>query len=82
MTTGFNAMGKPIPESRKQSAYDAATRIGVEPQSNRVELINGMVGCLESDMPYDAQSHALKFVDLTAAYVLMATLLTDTTQKA
>ena len=71
--TGFSAMGKPVPFSRRQAAYDAARSMGVmEPFS----LIDGMSEQLRRDKPFEAMSLARKHVDLTGAYRLMAHLLT------
>lgn len=75
METGFNAMGKPIPEHRKQAAYDCAKAIGVESADDRMALVGTMANYLERDRPYEAQQAALKHVDLTGAYRLMAVLL-------
>jgi hypothetical protein len=76
METGFNAMGKPIPESRKQAAYDYAKAMGVESFEERAALVSSMADRLERDKPFEAQQEALKYVDITGAYRLMAVLLT------
>jgi hypothetical protein len=74
--SGFNAMGKPIPAPRRQAAYDCAKGIGVEGPDERMSLVGAMADYLERDKPYEAQQVALKYVDLTGAYRLMAVLLT------
>lgn len=72
--TGFAAIGKPIPYSRRQRAYDVAKKeMGVK---NPFTLIDAMAEKLEKDNPFEAMEAAEKYVDLTGAYRLMATLLT------
>jgi hypothetical protein len=71
----FNAMGKPIPFSRRQAAYDCAKGMGVE-SGDCFTMVGAMSEQLERDKPYEAQQTALKYVDLTGAYRLMAVLLT------
>jgi hypothetical protein len=73
--TGFAAMGAPIPFSRRQAAYDCAKGMGVE-ADDCFTLTDAMSQQLERDKPYEAQQTALKYVDLTGAYRLMAVLLT------
>ena len=72
-SSGFAAMGKPIPNDRKQRAYDAAKSIGVK---DCWGLVAGMSEHLERDKPYEAMESAKKHIDLTGAYRIMATLLT------
>ena len=73
VATGFAAMGKPVPFARRQRAYDAAVSMGVK---DAFSLIDGMAEKLQRDKPYEAMEMAYKYVDLTGAYRLMATLLT------
>jgi hypothetical protein len=74
--TGFNAMGKPIPFFRKEAAYKLAKEMGVEKVEDRFSLVNSVSVCLERDNPFEAQKVAMKHLDLTGAYRLMAYLLT------
>lgn len=76
--SGFNAMGKPIPFTRKQAAYDAAVAIGVKAE-HRFPLINGVAEQLERDKPYEAMRLGMKYVDITGYYRIMAHLLTGAT---
>ncbi len=74
-SVGFNAMGKPIPTSRKQAAYDCAAAMGIDSQDERMSLVNSVAEHLERDKPFEAQQAAMRHLDLTGAYRLMATLL-------
>jgi hypothetical protein len=76
MESGFNAMGQPIPIFRKEAAYQLVTHFGVEPAEDRVSLVNSVSEHLERDHPYEAQAAAMRYLDLTAAYRLIAVLLT------
>ena len=75
ISSAFAAMGKPIPYSRRQAAYECAKGIGVE-SGDCFTLVDAMSDQLERDKPFEAQQTALKYVDLTGAYRLMAVLLT------
>lgn len=70
-------MGKPIPSYRKEAAYQLVKHIGVEPADDRVSLINSVSEHLERDRPYEAQATAMKYLDLTGTYMLIAALLTS-----
>lgn len=60
-------MGKPIPNTRRQRAYDAAKSIGVkDPHS----LVSGMAEQLERDKPFEAMEVAKKHIDSLAMGVL------------
>jgi hypothetical protein len=72
----FNNIGKPIPESRKQAAYDCAKTMGIESADERMELVSAVAVNLERDRPYEAQQAALKHLDPTGMYRLIAVLLT------
>lgn len=76
MNTGFNGIGKPITFARKQAAYDFVKSAGVDSQDECLSLVNSVSDCLERDKPFEAQATAMKSLDLTGAYRLMATLLT------
>lgn len=73
----FNAMGKPIPPAARQAGYDACKEMGLS-SARAWECVNGMAEQLERDKPYEAQDAAMKLLDLTGAYRLMATLLANT----
>ena len=77
MESGFNAMGQPVPATRKQAAYDCAKEMGIESPDERMSLVNAVAEHLERDKPFEAQQAALRHLDLTGAYRLMAVLLTD-----
>jgi hypothetical protein len=69
-------MGKPIPVSRKEWAYELLKEWGLTPDT-ATGLISKMSEQLERDKPYEAMEACKDFVDLTGAYRLMAVLLTD-----
>ncbi len=73
---GFNAMGKPVPNARKIQADDHLRQMGVTNAEDRFACISETAGHLERDRPYEALGSAMKYVDLTGAYRLMAALLT------
>lgn len=70
----FNAMGKPLSTAARQKGYDACKEMGLS-SARSWECVNGVAEQLERDKPYEAQGAAMKFLDLTGAYRLMATLL-------
>lgn len=75
MYSGFAAMGKPIPFSRQQTAYDTARSCGLDQQA-AYDTVAWMAEQLRRDKPYEALHGALKYgIDLTGAYRLMAVLL-------
>lgn len=73
----FSAMGKPIPAEARQAGYDACRSMGLA-SPRAWECVSGTAERLERDKPYDAQGAAMKFLDLTGAYRLIATLLATT----
>lgn len=75
MQTGFDAMGKPIPMSRKQAAYECAKAMGIDSPDERMALVNSVAEYLERDKPFEAQQAAMKALDLTGSYRVIATLL-------
>jgi hypothetical protein len=70
----FSAMGKPIPPHARQAGYEACKSMGLE-SGRSWECVSATAEKLERDKPYEAQGTAMKFLDLTGAYRLMATLL-------
>lgn len=76
MDSGFNAIGKPIPLFRKEAAYQQVKEMGVTSPEDRMLLVNSVSEHLERDQPYEAQAAAMKYLDLTGAYRLVAVLLT------
>ena len=72
----LSMMGRPIPPSARQAGYDHCKQMGLE-SARAWECVNGMAEQLERDKPYEAQGAAMKFLDLTGSYRLMAVLLTE-----
>ena len=75
--SGFDNMGKPIPNVRRDRAYHwLQDDVGLEREKawNMVQLVSNH---LERDHPHDAIDSAFKLgIDLTGAYRLLAILLT------
>jgi hypothetical protein len=84
MESGFNAMGKPVPENRLTAAYKTVKEICPEFDT---ELAMSIVGkakeCVERDEPYrligatSDLNEDLAKLDLTGRYRLLAVLLTE-----
>lgn len=74
--SGFNAMGNPIPNFRKQNAYTICREVIGLDADTAWSLVEGMSNSLERDMPYEAMKHAEDKVDITGSYRIMAYLLT------
>jgi hypothetical protein len=70
----FSAMGTPIPANARQAGYEACKAMGLG-SARSWECVGAVAEQLERDKPYEAQGAAMKFLDLTGAYRLMATLL-------
>lgn len=70
----FAAMGKPIPFYAKQAGYEHARDMGLN-EHDAYAVVNGMSEQLERDQPYEAQGVAMKYLDLTGTYRLMAAIL-------
>jgi hypothetical protein len=70
----FNAMGKPISMASRQAGYEECKVMGLNPP-RAWECISAVSNQLERDKPYEAQAAAMKFLDLTGSYRLMAVLL-------
>lgn len=73
---GFENMGKPVPNYRRQAAYDTLAVIGVADAELRRRTVTHMAYHLERDEPYYCVSEGMRVMDLTATYRVMAVLLT------
>lgn len=72
----MNNMGKPIPYSRRQVAFDVARSFGLD-SDGAFRVVEAMSLPLERDEPHEAMQAGMRFVDLTGVYRLMAHLLTE-----
>ncbi len=73
---GFAAMGKPIPDFRRDEAYRTCRQEFEMNSSKAMGTVAGMAEMLERDKPYEALGCGMKYgVDLTGSYRLMAVLL-------
>lgn len=73
--SGFNAMGQPISESRRQFAYDTCKEIGLNTET-AWHAVSSIADALERDKPYEAMEAGIHYIDLTGVYRIMAVLLT------
>lgn len=71
----MNNMGKPINEARRHQAYIMLEDMGVKMKVNRYLCVREVANYLERDEPFSARKAALKYIDLTGTYRLLATLL-------
>lgn len=78
---GFNNMGKPVPQFRRDNAYQTARSFGCSP-SDAWGAVEGAALALEHDHPHEAMGAAMKYVDLSGAYRLLAELLVSEQRQA
>jgi len=74
--SGFNAIGKPIPIERKTAADEHLKQMEIKDPKDRFRCIASVSNKLENDDPYGAMGEAMRYLDLTGSYRLMAVLLT------
>lgn len=75
--SGFQAMGKPIPDYRRDEAYRTCRDAFGMRSSRAMGAVSGMAEQLERDNPYGAMEAGTKYgIDLTGTYRIMAVLLT------
>ena len=73
---GFAAMGKPIPDYRRDEAYRTCREEFEMGSSKAMGTVQGMAEALERDKPYEALGAGMRYgVDLTGSYRLMSVLL-------
>lgn len=72
---GFGAMGRPIPNTRRDRAYQWAKSVGVD-RVKAFSMVEAVANHLERDHPHEGMRRACEDVDLTGAYMLFAFLLT------
>jgi len=75
--SGFNAMGHPVPMSRRANAYQHCKNMGCLDDAVIWVTINAMSNHLCRDNPYLAMQEGMRLVDLIGTYRLMAVLLTN-----
>jgi hypothetical protein len=73
--SGFDAMGVPVPEYRRDAAYQWLRSIGVEREKSW-HTAESMAEYIQRDKPHEAMGKAREAVDLTGAYRLLSILLT------
>lgn len=72
--SGFAAMGKPVPFYRQQVGYEHCKAMGLDSES-AFSAVRVMSEQLQRDKPAEAMESALKYLDVTGVYRLMAVLL-------
>ena len=72
----FNNMGKPIPNDRRDTAYQLLRDWGID-RDDAWSFTQRMAEQLEHDRPHEAMEVLTGKIDLTGAYRMMAVLLTD-----
>lgn len=77
----FSAMGQPIPMAAREAGFEACIEMGLEPAAAYL-CVKAMAEQLERDKPFEAQGMAMKHLDLTGTYRLMAVLLGNSMVKA
>jgi hypothetical protein len=76
-TSGFNAMGLPVPPERMGRALAHVREMAPGINTEQATALVGRVAeALERDEPYQAQAEGMRVLDLTGTYRLMAVLLT------
>jgi hypothetical protein len=70
-------MGKPIPPHRRTAAERHLTQMGISNAEERFRCVSAAAEKLERDQPHAAIQQAMRCVDLTGAYRLVAVLLTS-----
>lgn len=75
--SGFDAMGKPVPTSRRTAALRHCKEMGIADTGRAWECVGAVADQLERDHPYEAMATGMRYLDLTGTYRLMAVLLCD-----
>ena len=70
---GFNAFGKPVPDFRKQAAFQHCKAMGLNTEESW-NVINPMCEQIRRDEPYAAMEAGTLYLDVTGTYRIMAVL--------
>lgn len=70
----FNQMGKPLSAESRQAGFEDCMEMGLT-SAAAWECVAAVANSLERDKPFDAQAAAMKFLDLTGSYRIIAVLL-------
>jgi hypothetical protein len=76
----FDAMGHPVPDFRRDNAYQWLRSIGIE-RGDAWGCVEAMSIDIERDHPHEAMERAHKTVDPTGAYRLLAILVTGQAEE-
>lgn len=75
--SGFNAMGKPVPEKRQVQAFSFVLNTVNNRYFDCTRFVLDVAEFLEADKPKEAMNLAMAHLDVSGAYRLLALLLTD-----
>lgn len=73
---GFDAMGKIVPQARRQAAYEHCKDMGLTNNELAWSCVGEMADKIERDEPYAAMESGMKYLDLCGTYRVMAVLCT------
>jgi len=71
---GMGNMGKPIPDFRRENAYQDCKAMGLG-SADAMAAVSETAEQLERDKPYEAMGRGMKYLDLIGTYRLFAVLL-------
>lgn len=77
---GMDAVGKPIPDFRRDAAYEHCKAMGLG-SADAMACVSETSEQLERDKPHEARGRAMKYVDLIGSYRIFAVLLTGDKPK-
>ena len=72
---GFGAFGNPVPFFRRQAAFEHAKSMGLD-TAKSYDVVGKVSDAVARDEPYRAMEEAMKFLDLTGSYRLLAVVCT------
>lgn len=72
---GFEAMGHPVSDHRRETAYRHARDMGLSSEQS-MRVVGAMADAVERDDPYRALGTAGEPLDITGRYRLLAVLCT------
>ena len=73
--SAMNNIGKPISTESREAGSRALKDMGVTCAGSRWDCVQMVSEQLERDKPHEAMKRAMRYVDVTGAYRLFATLL-------
>ncbi len=77
----FDAIGKPISAESREHGNRELKAMGIKSSGDRWDCVEIVANKLERDNPHEAMKSAMKYVDVTGAYRLFASLLADISKR-